>query len=304
MSQQLDCLIVGGGPAGLTAAIYLARFHLRVALVDDGGSRALLIPRSHNVPGFPDGISGNELISSMRRHALKFGAELLEDHVVSVVRSGEVFTVRTATGCWSTRAVLVATGVRNRRPNIEKTIHAAAIRSGHLRYCPICDGYEATGQNVAVIGSGVRAVNECEFLRSYTDRISLILDGARLDAGLARRLAEIGVTTVEEPVAGFELHQDGLEIIMAAGGQIFQAVYPALGTVVHSQLAKAVGAAMSKDGCIEIDRHQRTSVKRLYAAGDVVLGVDQISYAIGAAAVAAVAIRNDLAADRPQKWPR
>lgn len=78
MDEQLDCLIIGGGPAGLTAAIYLARFHLKVMLVDDGKSRALLIPKSHNLPGFPDGISGSGYLSLLRQHGRSYGASMVD----------------------------------------------------------------------------------------------------------------------------------------------------------------------------------------------------------------------------------
>lgn len=92
--RQLDCLIVGGGPAGLTAAIYLARFHLHVSVVDEGGSRALLILKSLNVPGFPDGISGQDLLARMREHARRYGADLIEGRIDDIRRTPSGFTAR------------------------------------------------------------------------------------------------------------------------------------------------------------------------------------------------------------------
>lgn len=302
--RQLDCLIVGGGPAGLTAAIYLARFHLQVSVVDEGGSRALLIPRSHNVPGFPDGISGQDLLARMREHARRYGADLIEGRIDDVRQTASGFTAKSLDASWSARSILLATGVTNRRPDFDDDIHSEALARGHLRYCPVCDGYEVSGQNVAVLGSDERAVTEAEFLRSFTDRVTVISTaGHDFEVDLRRRLVRIGAMVRVGPVEGMRLHATGLEVATADGTVIYEAVYPALGSSIHARLAKTLGATASEDGCIEVDRHQRTTIKHLYAAGDVVYGLDQISVCNGQAAIAAVAIRNDLCAEKQSVWP-
>src|SRR6266550_2068824 len=117
----LDCLIVGGGPAGLTAAIYLARFHLDILVVDGGKSRASWIPCTRNVSGFPDGIEGTELLQRMRDQACKYGAKV-ESEFVSKLEPHEkigLFTATWGSGCRSARTVLLATGVANRRPPMD-----------------------------------------------------------------------------------------------------------------------------------------------------------------------------------------
>jgi thioredoxin reductase (NADPH) len=273
IKRQLDCLIVGGGPAGLTAAIYLARFHLHVSVVDEGGSRALLIPKSHNVPGFPDGISGHDLVARMREHTRRYGADLIKGRIDDIRQTPSGFTAQSLDASWSAHSVLLATGVTNRRPDIDDETHSEALARGHLRYCPVCDGYEVSGQNVAVLGSDARAVSEAEFLRSFTDRVTLVsTKGQDFEGDLRRRLERIGATIRLGPVEGMRLLAGGLEVATA-------------------------------DGCIEVDRHQRTAIKHLYAAGDVVYGLDQISVCNGQAAIAAVAIRNDLCAERQSLWP-
>ncbi|KRE11816.1 hypothetical protein ASE66_24100 [Bosea sp. Root483D1] len=299
----MDCLIIGGGPAGLTAAIYLARFHLRVAVIDEGKSRALLIAESHNLPGFPGGISGADFLSLQREHALLYGAAIGHGRVEDLALTPAGFIARTSEASWTARSVLLATGVTNRRPPLDDDIHAEALYRGHLRYCPVCDGYEVTGKNVAVIGDDEKAVAECEFLRSFTDRLTMISTGARLPDPLRRRLEASGVSLRAGPITHTRLRSSGLEIKTADGSFIYDAVYPSLGSSIHSSLARKLGAAATEDGCIEVDRHQRTTVKNLYAAGDVVFGLDQISVCNGQAAIAAVAIRNDLNEQQPQLWP-
>ncbi|MBI1682899.1 NAD(P)/FAD-dependent oxidoreductase [Caulobacter hibisci] len=298
---RMDCLIVGGGPAGLTAAIYLSRFRLSVVVVDAGDSRAALIPLTRNHAGFPEGISGQVLLARMREQAELYGARMISSRVEALEIAPEDFLVRCSTGAFRARAVLLATGVTNRRPPMDETLHAQALAQGRLRYCPVCDGYEVTDQRVAVIGGGARAAGEAEFLRAYTASVTLIAleadDG--LDESRRRRLDEIGVRRIAGPAGDFALEDDSISLACSRGRLRFDAVYPALGSEVHSDLARGLGAAVTEDGCIKVDVHQRTSIEGLYAAGDVVLGLDQISHAMGEAGVAATALRNDLAKRGP-----
>jgi len=296
-----DCLIIGAGPAGLTAAIYLARFRLAVAVIDNGKSRAGLIPCTHNHAGFPEGISGKELLARMRRQASRYGVVVQEGQVAGLRLRDDLFEADGAGMPTRTRTVLLATGVTNRRPIMPDSVHDAALAEGRLRYCPVCDGYEVSDQRVAVIGTAGRGLKEAEFLRSYTRDVTLVAgDGPHcLSEADRRRIAAIGISTIDGPVRDFALTRQGLRFTAANGQLEFASVYPALGSEIHSGLAAALGADCTDEGCIRVDAHQRTSVPRLYAAGDVVLGLDQISHAMGDAGVAATTIRNDLAARSP-----
>jgi thioredoxin reductase (NADPH) len=298
---MLDCLIIGGGPAGLTAAIYAARFHLSVQVVDAGDSRAAQIPLTRNHAGFPEGISGVALLERMREQAALYGTGLTLGRVTALRRGQEGFLATLPDREIPARTVLLATGVTNRRPLIDEALHAEAVRQGRLRYCPVCDGFEVTDQIVAVVGRGARAAREAEFLRSFTADVSLIAltgdDG--LDETARARLDAIGVKRFAGPARDFRLENDALALTCATGRLSFDAVYPSLGSDVHSNLARALGAAVTEDGCIKVDAHQRSSIPGLYAAGDVVLGLDQISHAMGEAGVAATTLRNDLAALEP-----
>lgn len=145
-----DCLIVGGGPAGLTAALYLARFRRSCLVVDAGSSRAAWIPRSRNYPGFPPGISGNDLLARLREQAAGYGARLEHGQVEHIEPHVEGFSVRYGERSCITRRIILATGIEDRlpdMPDIEPAIHA-----GKVRLCAICDGYEVDGDNVAVYG--------------------------------------------------------------------------------------------------------------------------------------------------------
>jgi thioredoxin reductase (NADPH) len=299
----LDCLIIGGGPAGLTAAIYLARFHLDILVVDGGKSRASWIPCTRNVSGFTDGINGEELLQRMRDQACKYGAKIETEFVTKLERDGKTgcFTATWGSGEASARTVLLATGVTNRRPPMDEELHDDALARGLVRYCPICDGYEVTDKRVGVIGSDSHGVAEAVFIRSFTADVTLIAPdkAMRLGADDQKKLKEAGIECVDGPTQAVAITGDCIVVDTGEGHYTFDSIYPALGSDTHTQLAEMVGADLSSEACIKVDRHQRTSMPGLYAAGDVVIGLDQISHSMGEGGVAATTIRNDLAQREP-----
>jgi thioredoxin reductase (NADPH) len=301
MDEPLDCLIVGGGPAGLTAAIYLARFHMRILVVDDGKGRAQSIPCTRNLSGFPKGVSGKEIVGRMREQAQLYGAKIKDGFVSRLDRNDEGFSAAWEGGSVQSRTVLLATGVKNRRPPMDEELHDDALQRGLIRYCPICDGYEVTDKKVGVIGSDSHGVAEAVFIRGYTPDVTLIAPdkAMRLRPEDAAKLKSAGVPCVDGPAQAVAITDGCIVVETAEGTAAFDSVYPALGSDTHTQLGEQVGAALASNGCFVTDDHQRTSVPGLYAAGDVVIGLDQISHAMGQGGVAATTIRNDLARERP-----
>lgn len=296
-----DCIIIGAGPAGLTAAIYLARYHLSIRLFDCGSSRAALIPRTHNHAGYPEGIEGVELLRRMLAQAELYGAVREAAKVTRVEPVAEGFIVHAGERRVPTRAVLLATGVVNHRPaGLADAVHDPALARGLLRYCPVCDGYEVTDKRVGVIGTGDHGMREALFLRGFTRDVTLIAPDVehQLDAACVAKLEEAGIARVDGPCGGYAIEGDRITLDTARGRLAFDSIYPALGSRIRSDLAVAAGAAATEDGCLEVDDHQRTSIPGLFAAGDVVKGLDQISNAMGQAGVASTTIRNMLSAQR------
>ena len=299
--EPLDCLIVGGGPAGLTAAIYLARFHLDILVVDDGKGRAESIPCTHNHAGYPDGISGKELVRLMREQAQRYGARIERDYVTRLDQTEDGFCATWGSGSFKAKTVLLATGVKNRRPPMDEELHDDALARGLIRYCPICDGYEVTDKTVGVIGSDSRGVAEAIFIRGFTPHVTLIAPdkALQLTEDDQEKLKAAGIDCVDGPAQAVAISDKCIVVDTAEGHYTFDSVYPALGSDTHNQLAEQLGARLNETGCIGVDAHQRTSIPGLYAAGDVVIGLDQISHAMGEGGVAATTIRNDLAKDAP-----
>lgn len=301
-ADTIDCAIIGAGPAGLTTAIYLARFHLTIRMFDCGSSRAAMIPRTHNHAGFPGGIAGPDLLAKMHEQARAFGADCEAVTVTAIKRAGEDFIVRTDRSTLRARTVLLATGVVNYRPSgLDDALHDTALARGLLRYCPICDGYEVTDRRVGVIGTGDHGMREALFLRGYTSDVTLIAPDTdhQLDDACREALDDAGIRRVDGPCGDYRIDDDRFVVRTAEGDMAFDSVYPALGSRIRSELAVAAGARATDDGCLEVDDHQRTSVPGLFAAGDVVKGLDQISHAMGEAGVAATTIRNLLAERHP-----
>ncbi|MBR7621284.1 NAD(P)/FAD-dependent oxidoreductase [Phenylobacterium sp. 20VBR1] len=296
MPKPLDAIVIGAGPAGLTAAIYLARFRRQVLVLHDGDSRAAWIPRSHNHPGFPGGIVGTDLLDRIRRQAEAFGARIESAQVTGLMVEGDGFQIATTGRTLTARAVILATGVVDRLPDLPGV--EAAVRRSLVRICPICDGFEVTGQAVAVIGDSALGAGEALFLQTYSDDVTLIHTGAAdaLTADDRRKLAKSGARLIEGSIEEVVLDNDRLTALAFTdhGRLEFDAVYTALGVDPRTELAVQAGARLGDDRRLIVDEHQQTTVAGLYAAGDLVRGLNQISTAQGEAAIAATALHNRL----------
>lgn len=291
---MLDCLVVDGGPAGLTAAIYLARFRRDVRVIDAAASRASLIPTSHNYPGFPDGIGGRELLARLRDQARRYGAVLEAGHVSAIARDSESFVAHYGTGSVRARTVLLATGVVDIEPELPNL--KDAIRSGLVRHCPICDGFEVIGRKVAVIGRGRKGVNEAQFIRHFTDELTLFTlgRGHEIDDEDRIALASQRIVVVDERLQEVCCESGAVVGLTVASGKTyrFDTLYSALGARVRSELARGIGAQCDESGQIVVDDKLRTSVPDVFAVGDVANDLNQIAVAAGHAAIAATAIHN------------
>lgn len=294
----LDAVVVGAGPAGLTAAIYLGRFRRRVLTIDSGESRAGWIPVSHNHPGFPDGVNGLELLRRIRLQAEAYGARIQPGRVQALRVEGDLFRLAVDGEELRARKVLLACGVEDIEPPLPDI--EGCVRRTLIRICPICDGYEVQGQSVGVIGEGAHAAAEAIFLTTYSDRVALIHIGD--PAGLAEadreRLARAGVEVIETSCERVVLEKEKIQALHFGPGEPrrFDVIYSAMGVRPRSDLAVQAGAALDASGRLLVGDHQETSVEGLYAAGDLVRGLNQISTAQGEAAIAATDIHNRLRA--------
>jgi thioredoxin reductase (NADPH) len=302
MPERWDCLIVGAGPAGLSAALYMARYHRKVLVLHDGKSRALRIPTTHNAPGFPDGIAGPDLIERMTRHACEYGAVVRQAEVVRAGRDADGFVLATAEGA-SLRGdcLILATGLCLNEIPLPHELHERAIRANVLRYCPVCDAHEHTGRRIAVIGCDRSGAAEALFLRQYTRDLTVIpMRMAELTGAQREEMAAAGIRVEDRPVSRFDPHDSEFHVYVEGGAAplVFDVVYPALGCCQRTELAVMLGVPVSEEGSTDVRTPMGTPVPGLYCAGDIVEGLDQISVAMGHGAIAATRAHNWLREQR------
>jgi thioredoxin reductase (NADPH) len=299
MSDEiLDSVVIGAGPAGLTAAVYLGRFRRRFVVIDGGEPRAAWIPISHNHPGFPEGIPGVELLARLRTQAKRYGARIVDGRAERLEPTVDGFIVHLEDRQLRTRTILLATGVKDNEPKLGDVFDAVQRRL--IRICPICDGYETIGQSVGVVGSSAKGAREAMFMRTYSDRVMLIHVGEpeTLPDGERRRLEQAGVEVVETNINAVRIEDDRIAAFDFEDGEVrcFDVIYSALGTTPQSLLAEEIGAETDETGALFVNNHQMTTVEGLYAAGDLVRGLNQMTVAEAEAAVAATGIHNRLRA--------
>jgi thioredoxin reductase (NADPH) len=293
MNDEPDVLIVGAGPAGLTAATYLGRFRRSVLVADGGEPRACWIPVSHNMAGFPDGITGPTILSRLRDQALEYGAVIEAGRVEAIHSDGDGFIATLNGRSIRARAVLLATGVMDHHPDLPGVENA--IKRSLVRICPICDAYEAIDKCVAIIGNNDLGVREAAFMRTYTDRVTLIHVGPADALTQREALDRLGITLVECAIDAVEIKDDHITALNWSGGRHgFDLLYSALGTTPNAELAKTLSVDLTDDNLLKVDAHNATSIPGLYAAGDVVKGLNQIAVATSDAALAATDIHNRL----------
>ncbi len=266
--------------------------------VDKGWSRAKWITLTHNLPGFADGISGPDLLARMRDQARRYGATLEHGTVETLQRDADgLFQAKMGETEVTARTVLLAAGVIENDPPLPHV--AEAVRSGLVRTCPICDGYEAIGKTIAVLGNGEHAAAEAVFIRTFSAQVTLLMPASG-DGGLSSdtrsALSAAGIAILPVAVGSVALETTDVTAVGVANGAIhrFDRVYSAFGVVSQSMLAVAVGAKVDAADRLYVDGHQETSIPGLFAAGDLVRGLNQIAVAEGEAAIAATAIHNRL----------
>jgi len=286
----LDTLIIGAGPAGLAAATYLGRFRHRPVVIDAGASRARWIPESHNIPAFARGIGGQQLLSQLREQAVRYGADIRAGHVDSIALEGDAFVVRAGGSELLSRFVILATGVRDQLPDLNGC--EEAVLRGLLRVCPICDAFEMTGREIAVIGSGEHAWREAQFLLTYSDRVTLVDVG---EQRVPNSPADAGIRVIRSELHNLVIESNRL-VLRQPGAQplVFDVAYSALGCTPQNHLAASLGARMDDSNALRVNSHQQTSIEGLYAAGDIVRGLNQVVVAAAEAAIAATDIHNKL----------
>ncbi|MGB2825391.1 MAG: FAD-dependent oxidoreductase [Thermoplasmata archaeon] len=297
-----DVVIIGAGPAGLSAGIYARRAGMSCIILEKGvpGGQVLTSPKIENYPGFPE-VDGMKLMDAMAEHARMYVDIREGEEVTRLVRSGERFEFTTTNGRYSSRAVILATGSFHRKLDVEG--EDGLVGRG-VSYCATCDGFFFKKKKVVVVGGGNTALTDALYLHSIGCEVSIAhrRDAFRADRHLQDSVADRSVvilwdTVVEEIVGENEVTAVKLRNVKtgAVDTKPVSGVFVAVGEVPSSQLAAELGVKMDPGGFVTVDMSFRTNVPYVYAAGDVAGGIRQIVAAVHGGASAALSAFEDLA---------
>ena len=251
---------------------------------------------SHNYPGFPDGVRGTQLLDNLRCQLARYDGEIIDAEILRLRIEDGTFVGEYDGGEVRALTVLMATGIADKGLPIEDWREALAC--GAVRLCPVCDGYDVIDQRIAIVSSETNPIGHAMFMRTFSSDVTLFdrQEGSILSDDERRQLEAAGVRYVRSAVRNVTMSGDMKPILNTGDGQSyeFDVMYPMLGEIARSELAVQLGAETADCGEIVVDDFQTTSVPGLYAIGDVVRGLNQISVAAGQAAVAATRIHNTL----------
>jgi len=292
---EYDVIVIGVGPAGLTAAIYTSSLKLRTLVFEGSNpSRLKWAHAVNNYPGFPEGIQGAELLRRLREQALKFGTEIRKGDVLAADLIGDIKTVTTHDASVTARTAIIATGIQQKRTEI--TGEDRFLGAG-VSYCVICDGPLFRSRTAAVVGEGPEAVDDAKTLSHIASKTYLVSPTGAFQAS-EKQLREVEEHRVEilkgsrvkaiEGITSVEAlrltDQKGNEQILKVHG-----VFIASTKTPLTRILSKSGLQTDDKGCIKIDGRMRTNIEGVYAAGDCTCGGLQASISVGEGAKAALA---------------
>lgn len=309
--EEYDIIIIGAGPAGLTAGMYAGRQNSKTLVIDKGlaGGLGLEVPMMQNYPGF-DLISGMELIQKMKSQTENY-CEIMENETIqSIDKVDEGFLLKTKTSPllmseesddikeFKTKSIILATGASHRHLNVPGE---EEFLGRGVAYCATCDGMFFVDKDVLMVGGGNSAAQEALYLKNLGCNVKLVhrRDELRCEHHLQKALEEKGIevlwnSTVEE-IKG-EMMVDSVRLMRDGKEEDYKtdAVFVAIGDDPSNDLAKELGVELDDNGFIITDKNQATNVEHVYSAGDITGGVKQWIVACGEGAVAAISAYNDL----------
>ncbi|MBK9712590.1 MAG: NAD(P)/FAD-dependent oxidoreductase [Kouleothrix sp.] len=266
-----EVLVVGGGPAGLSAALYLARYERRAALFDAGRGRSTWHQINHNYLGFPGGVPARRLRELGREQLARYDqVTVLEHKVEALRREDDLFVAESQAGAWRGCAVILCTGVIDHYPHFDGWDEYVG-RS--MFWCITCDGYGCKGARVVVAGNRDETASEALQLQRFTDKLTVLTDSQECEISekFQARLRRAGIPLIHDKIASVVGREGQLEALCTKGGRLIELdqLFSQQGATPQTSLAEQLGVRLSDNDYIAVDTEQKTSVPGVYAAGDV-----------------------------------
>lgn len=298
-----DVLVIGGGAAGLSAGIYLQRYLLSTLIVDKGKARSFWMQELHNYLGLPPDTPGKDVLKQGKNHYLSLDGDYLNGYVEDVIDEGDTFAVKLRIGrtnpayaIFRSRYLIAASGIIDHLPKLDDMQNVFDYAGHNLHVCLICDGYEMRDKRAGVFGSTESSLEVAFSLGWFTPHITLFTNGAfKVGAELRDRLTQNGYRLVEQPIKKFlgENHQmSGVEL---ADGSVVEldTGLVSMGSKYHADYLKDIDLEY-KGGNLVTDAMNRTSHPRIFAVGDLKVGMNQVVIAAADGALAATQIWRDI----------
>ena len=293
-TPEYDVAVVGGGPAGLTSALYTTRLGHDTVVVDRGGGRAAMMRDTHNVIGVTEHVSGNEFLQTGREQVESYGADFVQNFVSQIDRIDDGFELTAGEDTVTARKVVLATGFSDERPD------PPLPRTGQgLHWCLHCDAYMFVDESVYVMGTGEAAAHVAMIMLNFTDDVDVLTRGDEIEwtDETDEQLRAHPVDVIESDIEAMEKDENGwLKAFEFEDGEKreYRGGFPMYGSDYNADLADQLGVERNDDGTIEVDDHGRTSVDGVSAVGDITPGHNQIPVALGEGAKAGIGLHYDL----------
>jgi len=276
---MFDVVVIGGGPAGISAAVYLKRFRLNVlVLMKDYGALGKT-DHIENYYGFPEPVTGTQVIENGLAQARRLGVEVRSEEVLGI-DNADLFVVKTLQDEYPTKAVLLATGSNRANPRIPG--FSDFVGKG-ISYCAVCDGFLYRKKKIALLGEGDYMAEELEILRSFSDKVTVFTNGLPLKG----KVHDVPVVT--DPLIKIDGEETIQALVTAQGRFEIDGLFVAIGAPSATDFALKMGALLNK-GLLDVDANFMTNIPGLFAAGDCIGGLSQIAKAVSDGAQAAIAI--------------
>ncbi len=294
---EYDCAVIGGGPGGLVSALYLSRFKRKVVLIDSGHSRAQWIPRIRNLVGYEKGLTGPQLLEHLGQQVRQYKADWIQGEAQVKRRPGG-FTLLVGKRVLSARKVILAIGMRDIQPPV---LNIPELRKkGVLAYCPICDGFDHSDQHIGLLVRENHGLKKMLFLSQFTKKISVFqTEPFRISPQNLKTAKQKKIRIYKAPLKALRLRKKPLGLFVEMESELkpvaVDVAYVLLGVEFNkSAIWQLPGLKRHRLGYLLTNSHQQTSIPGLYAVGDCVHALAQVSVAVGQAALAATRIHNEL----------
>ncbi|MBS3815431.1 MAG: NAD(P)/FAD-dependent oxidoreductase [Hadesarchaea archaeon] len=301
-AEEFEVIIIGGGPAGLSAAIYTSRADLSTLVLDKPDQILEKVELIENYFGFPEGVSGSELLERGREQAEKFGTNIIGEEALSAKMNEDGFLVETTNKQFSSQSLIIATGVKHEKPDLEGL---EDLEGRGVSYCVVCDAPLYKDKKVGLLGSKDYAAKEALELYNFTEDITIFTNGKDLDVkeefGESLREKEIDIETNKiEGIIG----EEKLEGLILESNEIdLDGLFVAVGTSGATNFARSLGVPVEGNEIV-VNEDLSTDIPKVYAAGDCIGGGRQISKSVGDGARAALNLIEVLRGQKAIDWQK